>query len=370
MVADALEQAGVEPLALKWVVADLGPGSFTGVRVGLATARALALAAGAELHGASSLSALALGARLRRALIVPLVPAGRRDVYAGFFRADTRGHVAMIAAPRVGPVSETFEDVARLAELLGRSVPVRFVGPAVTREREVLEAFRPASTEVVFRHDALSAEDLIVAMHSGRGPRAGLPVKGEPLRPSYVRPAQAEHRVRHQSLASERIMMRDMTPADLPHVAEIEKQVFDDAWPQSFFEGEVRQRGVFARIAEWHPGGADAGASATLAGYLMVWIGFGSGHLGNVAVVPELRRHGIAAAMLDDLFRFMRGIGASVLTLEVRASNAPAQALYRAHGFRVAGLRRAYYRDSGEDALIMEWRAHAEAGDPASPNDV
>lgn len=357
MIAAALAEAGVDAADLDWLAVDLGPGSFTGVRVGLATARALALAAGARLHGATSVAALAVSARLRRALVVPLIPAGKRDVYAGFFRADTRGNVALLAAPRVGPVLTMFEDVEQMASLLGRNVAVRFIGPAVAREREALEAFRGGSTEGAFREDALSAEDLVTAVRSGRGRAAGLPDAGERLQPCYVRPAQAEERVRHRAQTAERIVMRDMTEADLPQVAGIEARVFEDAWPEEFFRGELSQRGVVARIADWLPADAPEGAEPALAGYMMAWTGFGSAHLGNIAVVPSLRRHGIATAMLSDLFEVAGRAGIHVVTLEVRASNASAQALYRAHGFRVAGLRRGYYRDSGEDALILEWRA-------------
>ena len=68
LAGEALASAGVAPAQLKWVAADLGPGSFTGVRVGLATARAFAMVAGARCIGASSLASLALGVHVRRAV--------------------------------------------------------------------------------------------------------------------------------------------------------------------------------------------------------------------------------------------------------------------------------------------------------------
>jgi ribosomal-protein-alanine N-acetyltransferase len=88
----------------------------------------------------------------------------------------------------------------------------------------------------------------------------------------------------------------------------------------------------------------------------VAWLGAGSGHLGNLAVVPEARRGGVASALVADLLAAARERGVGSLTLEVRATNDAAQALYRGHGFRLAGLRRGYYRDTGEDALVMEWR--------------
>lgn len=351
LVRRALERAGIGPRALEWVAADLGPGSFTGVRVGLATAHAIALVARAEVLGASSLAALALASGVRRALVVPLLSAGRRDLYAGYFRADVRGAVHLLAAPRVGPAAEVLAGVREATAALERC-QVRFFGPGVPRERARLEEAYPGSTVPAFRHEGLSAVDLAHAARSRRGPAAGLPVPGQAPRPLYVRPAQAEERVRRRANAAEPMVMRDFRPADVPAVAAVERRVFSDPWPESFFIGELESPMMFARIAE---------RDGRLAGYSLAWIGHGSGHLGNLAVVPEMRRRGAARALLDDLLTHARALNVDSITLEVRVSNFAAQGLYRCHGFRMVGLRRRYYRDTGEDALVMEWRASASA---------
>lgn len=352
LVDDALRRARVAPRALRWIAADLGPGSFTGVRVGLASAQALGLAANAPVVGASSLSSLALSTRARRALIVPLVPAGRRDLYAGFYRADSRGVVSLMSAPRVGTIAETLDAVAEARGALGPSV-VRFVGPGVARERVLLEQAWPGSTSPAWREEGLSALDLAHAARSRRGVAAGLPAPGAPLQPLYVRPPQAEEKVRRRALASEPVTLRPFTPEDVQAIAAIEKRIFQDAWTPAFFLSELRQSMVYARVAE-HAG--------RIVGYFVSWLGAGTGHLGNLAVVPELRRLGVAGLMLDDLFTRARELGARTLTLEVRVSNSAAQALYRARGFRLVGLRRGYYRETGEDALVMEWTAGSRGG--------
>lgn len=358
LVARALAHAGADAGALRWVAVDLGPGSFTGVRVGLATAEALALAAGATLHGASSLASLAISSGAKRALVVPLVPAGRRDVYAGFFRAGARGDISLLAAPRVGPVPEILAAAAEALAMAGVS-GVRFVGPGAARECQPLERAFPGSTSPAVRFDGLSAIDLAAAIATRGGPRAGLPARGD-LAPCYVRSAQAEERVRHAAVAGDPLTLRPMAEHDLPRIAEVEREVFSDPWPETFFRGELAHEGVYARVVE---------LEGALAGYSMAWLGAGTGHLGNLAVVPGRRRRGIARRLVADLLERARATGALTLSLEVRVSNFAAQGLYRAHGFRLAGLRRRYYRDTGEDALIMEWRApvdvaarRAEAG--------
>ncbi len=329
LIRETLAEAQVRPAELAWVAADLGPGSFTGVRVGLASAEALALASGATLLGASSLAALAHGARLTRTLVVPLVPAGRRDTYAGFFRADARGGVRLLAAPTVGPIERVRHATEEALGLL-RDAAVQFVGPGVARERDALEAAFPGSTASAFRAEGLSALDLAHAARLGSGAVAGL-----------------QERVRRAATRGDALTIRPFRAQDLPAVAAIERATFADPWPESFFRGEIAHPLAWARVAE---------RDGVPIGYLVAWIGHGSGHLGNLAVVQEHRRRGIARRLVEDLLAVAEREAVESLTLEVRVSNDAAQALYHGFGFRLAGLRRGYYRDNGEDALVMEWR--------------
>ena len=369
LAGEALAEAGVAPTDLRWIAVDLGPGSFTGVRVGLATASALALASGARVLGASSLASLAHSAGARRALVVPLVPAGRRDLYAGFFRADTRGKVTLLAAPRVGDLDSVFAAVDEVS-VLTPGVAVRFVGPGAGRERERLEGAFEGSTFPAWRHEGLSAEDLARTATAGLGPAAGLPADpasgspgGPPDRdavpePLYVRPALAEERVRRQVAGRVPMTIRPFTAADIPPATVLETKVFSDPWPESFFRGELDQPLSYARVAERGVPDPERPES-TFAGYLLAWIGDDESHLGNLAVSPGHRRSGVARALVDDLLAAVRARGSKAVSLEVRVGNFAAQALYRAHGFRLAGLRRGYYRDTAEDALIMMWRSDA-----------
>jgi tRNA threonylcarbamoyl adenosine modification protein YeaZ/ribosomal-protein-alanine acetyltransferase len=348
LVAQALERSGLSARDLAWVAADLGPGSFTGVRVGLATAEALALASGARLLGASSLAALAHGAAARRALVVPLVPAGRRELYAGFFRADARGRVSLLAAPRLVTATALLDAVEEARQVLD-GWPPRFVGPGAARERALLDRALPGAASPEWRATGLSAADLAAAVRApggNGGPAAGLPAPGAAPQPLYVRSAQAEELVRHRVQAERPLAIRPMTDADIATVAAIERRVFSDPWSPEFFRSELGLQSVYARVAE---------LEGRIAGYLVAWLGEAEGHLGNLAVIPEARRGGIARALLEDLLARAGPPGARRIALEVRVSNFAAQALYRAYGFRLAGLRRGYYRDTNEDALVMEW---------------
>jgi ribosomal-protein-alanine N-acetyltransferase len=93
--------------------------------------------------------------------------------------------------------------------------------------------------------------------------------------------------------------------------------------------------------------------TSKLVGYLILSRYDTAWHLMNIAVDPSRRREGIARGMLDQMFE--RGGPEQQYTLEVRTSNSPAITLYEGYGFQPAGMRRGYYRDTGEDAVIM-WR--------------
>jgi len=92
-----------------------------------------------------------------------------------------------------------------------------------------------------------------------------------------------------------------------------------------------------------------------LHGYLIVSRYVDAWHVMNIAVAPDRRRHGIAGTLLGTLFDLTSGDGRRGYTLEVRVSNADAIRLYEKLGFRASGVRRGYYTDNREDALIM-WK--------------
>lgn len=142
--------------------------------------------------------------------------------------------------------------------------------------------------------------------------------------------------------------IRRLTYADLPQVIAIERRAFPTPWSLAMFVLERSKPGGICLAATRH---------GELVGYLVcsrydtVW------HLMNVSVEPEERRMGVATALLLQLLDQIDDPDAR-LTLEVRCSNAPAIALYERFGFRSAGVRRRYYQDNGEDAVIM-WRTPA-----------
>ena len=143
--------------------------------------------------------------------------------------------------------------------------------------------------------------------------------------------------------------IRRLTYADLPQVIAIERRAFPTPWSLAMFVLELSKPAGIC-LAALNQDGAIVGY-CICSRYDTVW------HIMNVAVAPERRRAGIATELLAALFARVDEPEPR-FTLEVRASNAGAIALYERHGFRGAGLRRRYYQDNGEDAVIM-WRTPA-----------
>lgn len=150
--------------------------------------------------------------------------------------------------------------------------------------------------------------------------------------------------------------IRRLIYADLPHVIAIERRSFPTPWSLAMFVLELSKASGMCLAAL---DGDDVVGYCVCSRYDTVW------HVMNVAVAPERRREGVAAALLRRLFEDADKPGEQY-TLEVRPSNAGAIALYESFGFKRAGLRKGYYHDNKEDALIMWRTAGAESAIPAT----
>ena len=144
------------------------------------------------------------------------------------------------------------------------------------------------------------------------------------------------------------IEFRKLKLRDLNAIEEIERASYPTPWSRSMFAGELAKPSSICL-------GAVDGATDELAGYLIISRYVDAWHVMNVAVDPDHRRQGIASLLLNRLFELTSGRSRRGYTLEVRVSNAGAIKLYEELGFRPRGVRRGYYTDNREDALIM-WK--------------
>ncbi len=148
------------------------------------------------------------------------------------------------------------------------------------------------------------------------------------------------------------IVIRRLGLGDLPAIEAIERRSYRTPWSRTMFSGEISR-----------PGSRCYGAfvQGTLAAYLIVSRYTDAWHIMNVAVDEPFRRTGVARRLLETLLRETEDRDIRGYTLEVRVSNVGAIRLYEGLGFRPSGIRRGYYTDDREDALIM-WRGDEPDG--------
>jgi ribosomal-protein-alanine N-acetyltransferase len=144
------------------------------------------------------------------------------------------------------------------------------------------------------------------------------------------------------------IGIRRIELRDLAAIERIERASYPTPWSRSMFAGEIAKPSSIC-IGAFDPHGDG------LVGYLIVSRYVDAWHVMNIAVDPDHRRRGIAGRLLTELFARTGDDGHRGYTLEVRVSNGDAIRLYEKLGFRSRGVRRGYYTDNREDALIM-WR--------------
>ena len=137
-----------------------------------------------------------------------------------------------------------------------------------------------------------------------------------------------------------------MTKEDLDEVLEISSLSLKESWNLDSFSNELSNPLAKYLIAK---------INDKIVGFVGVWTIIDEGHITNMAVHPEFREKGVGSILLTSLIEHSKDWGCTSLTLEVRSSNNAAKGLYKKFGFLEEGVRKKYYRDNEEDALIM-WK--------------
>ncbi|MCC6108558.1 MAG: tRNA (adenosine(37)-N6)-threonylcarbamoyltransferase complex transferase subunit TsaD [Denitrobacterium sp.] len=359
-IDDLLARHDLDRSRLAAVACGRGPGSFTGVRICIATAKGIASALGAPLIGVSTLDAVAwqLQAAGARGEALVLADAMRKEVYPVRYRLADEGAVrlepdtvvkateAAAALPDGDGLLIAGDALAKYADLFAHAGTLAPEGAwtpegagllacvqAAWRagEADPFDARRhdPALVLPVYTRlsDAEENERTRLASHDARDLRTGVQHAGK---------ATIDH--------AGGIEYRPLDAAHAEDVAAMEQAVMgSDAWSTSAVLDDLprKDRTWWAAF--------DGGK---LVGYAGGWIVDGQLQILKVACDPAYRRRGIARTLLAQLASDARDLGATECTLEVRASNAGARALYEALHLRDLGARPHYYSD-GEDARIM-----------------
>ncbi len=140
------------------------------------------------------------------------------------------------------------------------------------------------------------------------------------------------------------LVIEPMRPEDLDEVDAIERHSFKTPWPAQVFLDELAREWARVDIAR---------EDRAIVGFCNYWLVKDEVHLLAVATHPDRRRAGIGRRLMDHLLALARARASTLVTLEVRRTNRPAISLYEQLGFAPVGVRRAYYAEDAEDALVM-----------------
>lgn len=144
----------------------------------------------------------------------------------------------------------------------------------------------------------------------------------------------------------EPVTVGPLTLDQLDDACEVERLCFATPWGRDALEAELGRAPMCCYISATLPSGRSVG-------YAGMWVVGDEAHIGTLGVHPDYRRVGVGERLLVGLLLQATSRGVGRVTLEVRASNAPAMALYAKYHFQAIGVRRGYYRDNGEDAVLM-----------------
>lgn len=322
MVDRVMRQAALPYSAIDRIAVTVGPGTFTGVRIGLAMARGLGLALDVPVIGIDTLTAIAANDASGSALLVT-ADARNGEVYAASFDGDRNP----LRAPHVARVSDVLPELPPSGMLLGTAA----------------QAILAASG----RHDVnvSSAGNLpVVARFAHLAAKAGTPTAMPS--PLYLRSPDAKPQSAPLRRAAH-LAFQHADAAVAPLLASFHAEAFDTAWSEAEFTSLLAMPGAEAMIAleQDEP-----------VGFVLARRAADEAEIITVCTRPFAQRRGVAEALLTHQFTELLRQGITHVFIEVAASNSPARALYVKLGFAQAGRRARYYRradGTADDAIVM-----------------
>ena len=318
MVQETMGLAGVAFKDLARIAVTTGPGTFTGVRIGLAMARGLGVALNIPMTGINSLAAIACNEAASDLPTVVAVDARANEIYFAYY--DASGHE--LTAPVIVALTEAYK--------LMPPHPVRILGTAADLLLSVMNGQKHVRSE---------AGDLPVAANFVKL-AASIPASTVPPEPLYLRPPDVKPQ-------AAKISFSTVGPAAAKLLAELHGESFESRWSETAFNEMLAVPGTSAILVS---------SQNNPMGFVMFRKAADESEILTICTRPVFRQKGHGKLLMRHLESVLKQVDVKSLFIEVAISNHAALALYASSGFEKAGTRKNYYaRGDGihEDALIM-----------------
>jgi tRNA threonylcarbamoyl adenosine modification protein YeaZ/ribosomal-protein-alanine acetyltransferase len=365
MLDDICKKIGLDLSTIDAIAVAKGPGSFTGLRIGSATAKGLALALDKPIIPIPTVDGLAYNLYGNEKIICPMMDARRGQVYTGIYtfvpspteekNCEQRFDMRVIKKQYAASV----DDVIAELNAIGKSVILLGDGTPVYHDK-LEQGLKVPFTLAPLHMNRQSAAALLALANVYA--RDGIFVNADEFAPDYLRLSQAEREAmekdnsEHTKLSEKRaaahstpgkIRIREMTAEDVEDAWKLEKiNLGKEAWTQKQLLDAMTRDDTIYLVSEM------AGRIVGLCGVQNI---SGEGEITNVSVSGDVRREGCAYKMMKQLLERGRGIGIEDYTLEVRSLNTPARGLYEKLGFKSEGVRPGFYDEPKDDAVIY-WK--------------
>ncbi|WP_251391545.1 tRNA (adenosine(37)-N6)-threonylcarbamoyltransferase complex dimerization subunit type 1 TsaB [Mediterraneibacter agrestimuris] len=331
-----------------------GPGSFTGLRIGSATAKGLGLALNKPLIHIPTVDGLAYNVYGCEDIICPIMDARRNQVYTGMYTFSRKAGqkegscltepvfqvMKMQMAISVDELIRRLNNYGRPVVFLGDGVPV--YENALAEGLKVPYSFAPAYMN---RQRAAVVGTLGILYY-----KAGKIETAMEHQPDYLRVSQAE-RERAEREKNSKVCVREMKYEEAAAVAEMEHQIFPDAWSERGILDTLKNEQTICLTAE---------KAGRLLGYMFAYTAADEADIARIAVVKESRKQKVGSELMKAFKQIGKARGIRRVLLDVRRSNNTARTFYVKQGFAEDGVRPGFYENPEEDAILMSCEIDTE----------
>lgn len=329
-----IKSCGLEVSDIDVFACSTGPGSFTGLRVGASAIKGMAQALDKVVIGVPTLDSLAFNLWGYKGYVCPILDAQRNMVYASLyaFEADDMAKIKDFYAIEVSELMKELSSFDKNIVFLGDGISIfrKEIKESLGKAR-----FAPAG----FIYPRASSVASLAVFKYGKGEIS----KYSDLKIHYIRKSQAEVEYEKRHSVSIEVMKIE----DIDAVVEIEKSSFETPWSRESFISEIEKNDLAQYLV--------AKIGGKVVGYAGMWFILDETHITNIAVHPDYQDRGIGNKLIKAIIESTKENDLRSITLEVRNTNKKAIYLYEKNGFEASGIRKGYYSDTNDDAIIM-WK--------------